>query len=74
ESFNARLEERKPGEKIRLTIFRADDLRTLEVALGAAPEDEYKIVPVTAPSDAQRQIYRAWLGAPFPTESASKVE
>ncbi|MER3428800.1 MAG: peptidase M61 [Pyrinomonas sp.] len=73
ESFNARLEERKPGDRIRLTFFRADDLRTLEIALGAAPEDEYEIAPVEAPSEAQRQIYRAWLGAPFPTKSAVKV-
>ncbi|WP_060635723.1 M61 family metallopeptidase [Pyrinomonas methylaliphatogenes] len=72
-SFNARLEERRPGEIIRLTLFRADDLRTLEIKLGAEPDDDYRLVPVQSPTEAQRRLYRAWLGAPFPPPLQQKT-
>ena len=60
--FNARLAEKRPGDLLNLTIFRSDDLSTLLVKLGGRAEGTYRIVPLTAPTEAQKRIYRSWLG------------
>jgi predicted metalloprotease with PDZ domain len=65
-SFNARLEERKPGDEITLTVFRNDDLRTFKLKLGARPEENYRIVPVKNPTPEQARLYETWLAAPLP--------
>jgi predicted metalloprotease with PDZ domain len=61
--FNARMMEKKPGDLVNLTIFRFDDLSTLLVRLSDKRESTFKILPVTAPTQLQRQVYRSWLGA-----------
>jgi predicted metalloprotease with PDZ domain len=61
----ARLKEKRPGDLIHLTIFRSDDLRTLDVKLGARNAASYRIVAVTQPTATQKRTYEAWLGAPF---------
>jgi predicted metalloprotease with PDZ domain len=60
--FNARLAEKKPGDIINLTIFRFDDLSTLLIKLGERREGTYRIVPLPSPTEAQKRIYRTWLG------------
>ena len=62
EFFDARLAEKKPGELINLTIFRFDDLSTLLIKLGTLTEGTYRIVPLTTPTEAQKKVYRSWLG------------
>ncbi|HEX8177638.1 MAG TPA: PDZ domain-containing protein [Pyrinomonadaceae bacterium] len=62
ESFDARLAEKKPGDRVTLTLFRKDDLRTVEVRLGGRAVAPYRIMPVPNPTEAQRQSYRKWLG------------
>ncbi|HZI18629.1 MAG TPA: PDZ domain-containing protein [Pyrinomonadaceae bacterium] len=64
--LNARLEEKRPGDVMTLTVFRNEELRTVNVRLAGRSEGAYRIVPVRNPSDAQRRAYQAWLGAPFP--------
>jgi predicted metalloprotease with PDZ domain len=64
--LNARLEEKRPGDELRLTVFRADELRTLTIKLGGRPEENYRIAPVRQPTPEQTRQYEAWLGAPFP--------
>ena len=59
--FNARMAEKRPGDLINLTIFRFDDLSTLLIKLGAPREGTYRIVPVSNPTPAQKQIYSSWL-------------
>ncbi len=66
ESFDARLEEKRPGDEARLSIFRLDELRTLAVKLGEQTEGDYRIVPVKQPSAAQAQIYQGWLSSSLP--------
>jgi predicted metalloprotease with PDZ domain len=61
--FNRRLEEKKPGDMINLTIFRFDELSTLLIKLGGRAEGTYSIAPLPNQTDAQKQIYRAWLGS-----------
>jgi len=60
--FNARIAEKKPGDLINLTIFRFDDLSTLLIKLGERREGTYRIVPLPNATEAQKRIYRGWLG------------
>ena len=65
ESWDARLAEKRPGDKIRLTIFRRENLRTLEIDLGGRVVAPYAIVPVAQPNADQQRLYTGWLGAPL---------
>ena len=60
----ARLAEKKPGDTVRLTVFRVDDLRQLDIILGARNSGDYRIVPVAAPTEEQKKNYQAWIGTP----------
>lgn len=60
--FNARLAEKKPGDLITLTIFRFDDLSTLLIKLGERREGTYRIVQLPAQTEAQKRVYKSWLG------------
>ena len=64
--LNARLSDRRPGEQLALTVFRGDELRTVNVRLGGRRAATYRIVPVAAPTEQQRRNYQSWLGAPLP--------
>jgi predicted metalloprotease with PDZ domain len=61
----ARLKEKKPGELVRLTIFRFDELRMIELTLGERKTHDYKILPVANPTEQQKKIYQDWLNAPL---------
>jgi predicted metalloprotease with PDZ domain len=65
-SLNGRLADKRPGEQLALTVFRGDELRTLNIKLGARAAATYRIVPVADPTGQQKRNYQAWLGAPFP--------
>lgn len=60
--FNARIAEKKPGDRIALSIFRFDDLSTLLITLGGRREGTYRLVPLPNATDAQKRNYRQWLG------------
>jgi predicted metalloprotease with PDZ domain len=62
EFFDARMAEKKPGDLISLTIFRFDDMSTLLIKLGALREGTYRIVPLPNQTEAQKQLYRSWMG------------
>lgn len=61
DTLEARLAEKRPGDTIRLTIFRFDDLRTIDVRLGSRINAPYQIVALPDMTGEQRQIYRAWM-------------
>ena len=67
----ARVGDKKPGDTITLTIFRADELRTFPFKLGARTVVPYRIVPVASPTEQQRRNYQAWLGSPFPAAAVT---
>lgn len=60
--FDARMAEKKPGDLIKLTIFRFDDLSTLHIKLGGRREGTYRILPLPAQTEAQKRVYKSWLG------------
>jgi predicted metalloprotease with PDZ domain len=66
----ARINEKRPGDTITLTVFRADELRTFPVKLGARPNVAYRVAPLPAPTEQQRRSYQSWLGSPFPFAAA----
>ncbi|HEX8707245.1 MAG TPA: PDZ domain-containing protein [Pyrinomonadaceae bacterium] len=61
--FNARLSEKRPGDTIALSLFRSDDLRTLNLKLGGRVDLSYGIVPVAQPSAEQSRLAREWLSS-----------
>ncbi len=54
--------EKKPGEKIKLTIFRFDQIREIEIALGGLPPRNFAIRVVEKPSDEQKRLYAGFFG------------
>jgi predicted metalloprotease with PDZ domain len=62
--LEARLAEKKPGDTVHLTVFRFDELRTIDIKLGTRNGASYRIVPVAQQTDEQRRNYEAWLGVP----------
>lgn len=58
----ARCEERRPGESVRITLFRRDKLHDVTVVLEPKPTDAAYLTRVDKPSDAQKAAYKAWLG------------
>ena len=55
-----RLCERGPGGRLRLTVFRRDELVEVVVPLGEPPEDTLWLEPLPEPTAAQREAYAAW--------------
>jgi predicted metalloprotease with PDZ domain len=63
--LNARLNDKKPGDEVRLTVFRTDDLRNITIKLGARPDNGLRIVPVKTPTPEQSRLYEQWMGVPL---------
>lgn len=64
EFFDARMDEKHPGDLVNLAIFRFDDLSMLPIKLGGRIPPGYVIVPVANPSEEQKRIYQSWAGRP----------
>jgi predicted metalloprotease with PDZ domain len=61
ERLHQRLLERRPGDVVRLTLFRGDALVEVPVTLAVAPYDMLSLVSVATPTDAQQYARAAWL-------------
>lgn len=57
------LNEKRPGDKVRLTIFRFDKLREVEFTLGKNIRKGYGIVEIENPTDAQKRLYEDYTKA-----------
>ena len=57
------ISERKPGDKVRLTIFRLDQLRDIDFTLGNDPRREYSIVKKENATQKEQDLYRAYMNA-----------
>jgi predicted metalloprotease with PDZ domain len=55
--------ERKPGEKIRLTVFRFDKLRDIEFTLGNDPRREYSLIKKENATAGEQDLYRSYMNA-----------
>jgi predicted metalloprotease with PDZ domain len=64
-NLKARLRERKPGERVKLTLFRRDQLRTIEVVLAERPATEFAIKVAPDATAAEGAAFERWLAAPL---------
>ena len=55
--------DKKPGDRIKLTVFRFDQLREITVTLGAGARKEYVFESVGEPTGLQKKLYRDLLNA-----------
>ncbi len=55
--------ERKPNDKIKLTIFRFDKLRDIMFTLGSDPRKDYEFSPVAEPTDEQKKLFQQYFNA-----------
>jgi predicted metalloprotease with PDZ domain len=60
--LNSYLSEKKAGDKVKLTIFRFDELREFEITLGGKASASYRISTVDNPTDAQKALYLNYFG------------
>ncbi len=56
------LTEKNPNEKIKLTIFRFDQLREVEITLGGRIQPSYAISAIKNATEEQKALYFAYLG------------
>lgn len=56
------LNEKKPGDKIKLTVFRFDELREFEITLGGRAAPNFQIIPVENPTDDQKRLLNGFFG------------
>jgi predicted metalloprotease with PDZ domain len=61
-----RLCERGPGGKLRLTVFRRDELVDVSVVLGEPQQDAIWLEPAPDANGAQRAAFEAWSAGPWP--------
>jgi predicted metalloprotease with PDZ domain len=66
ESIGERLLGRSAGERVRLTTFRRDELREVDITLGQRPYNKVAIVPLATATPEQRVVYEGWLKAEWP--------
>jgi len=65
ETFESLIAAKREGETVHITVFRNDDLRTLDIKLGARVDAPYKIVPLPQVTEEQKRRYAGWInGAP----------
>jgi predicted metalloprotease with PDZ domain len=57
-----RLKEYGEGDRLDLTFFHQDELRSTELVLGAPQVVEHNITALASPSPAQISLCRGWLG------------
>jgi predicted metalloprotease with PDZ domain len=61
-SLLSRCEDRRPGDTVRVTVFRRDKLMEIPVVLGQKPTDAAYLTRVDKPTEAQKAAFQAWLG------------
>ena len=55
--------ERKPNDKITLSVFRFDKLRDINLTLGVDARNEYSFAPVAEPTEGQKKLYHDYMNA-----------
>ena len=58
-----RIAEFKPGEKVKISLFREDTLREFEIVLRLQDVPPYRVVKSSQPTPLQKSIFESWLNA-----------
>ncbi len=61
--LTSHLSEKKPNDRIKLTIFRFDQMREIEIVLGGRSKQDFQITAIENPTEDQKRLYREHLGA-----------
>jgi len=57
------LSEKKPNDKVKLTVFRFDKLRDITFTLGGNMRKDYSFEPLDKPTAEQRRLYQGYLNS-----------
>jgi predicted metalloprotease with PDZ domain len=68
DTFERRLQEKRPGDTVAFTVFRSDELRTFQFKLGGRADVTYRLVPLAQRTPEQLKAYQDWLGLPPATK------
>lgn len=55
--------QRKPGDKVKFTVFRFDKLRDLTLTLQNNKRTDYDFTPIPEPTETQKRLYKEYLNA-----------
>jgi len=61
-SLRDRLHDHHAGDRVVLTLFRREELRSVDVVLVPAPHDKLILEQVADPTDEQQRVRASWLG------------
>lgn len=61
ETIGDRLGDRQIGERVTVSYFRRDELRSVEITLGQRPYNRLEIAPAAEVTAEQRAVYAGWL-------------
>jgi predicted metalloprotease with PDZ domain len=73
DTLNSRLAERRHGERLPLTVFRRDELLTLELEVELAPPTGLSLRPAAHPTPAQQRLLDDWLRVDVPVAPSVEV-
>jgi predicted metalloprotease with PDZ domain len=62
ETFESLIAAKRPGDTVRILVFRFDNVRTFDIKLAGRVDGPYRIVSAPNASEQQRRIRRGWLG------------
>jgi predicted metalloprotease with PDZ domain len=70
DELEGRVRQRRPGDRVRIHVFRRDRLEGVTVTLGQAPANRYRLVRRDDSGPHDRTGYERWLEAGWPEPSA----
>ncbi|MEH2072406.1 MAG: M61 family metallopeptidase [Nostoc sp.] len=62
-----RLKDYQPSDKIEVTVFHQDELRTYSITLASPNPTRYQVKPVDSPDSTQQRNFTDWLGVALTT-------
>jgi predicted metalloprotease with PDZ domain len=65
--------DRTRGEAVELALFRGQELRRVQLRPRLLRLADWKLLPVEAPTDAQRAAFRTWCGMDFPAAAPAQA-
>jgi predicted metalloprotease with PDZ domain len=71
--LKSRISRAQPGQTIRLSLFRMDELLEVALQLAPAPRDTVTFVPRESAAPGVRALREKWLGAAWPPADATSV-
>jgi predicted metalloprotease with PDZ domain len=68
DEWEKRIDEREPGERLAVTVFRSGFLKELPVVLGRKENVTWTIRRLEKPTASQKSVYEGWLWSKWPKQ------